>query len=118
MPKMRKKDRDNVLRMIHQSYINEEIKEKTGVSLPTIRAIRKEVETGKKKIRVFFDQVYAFDDMGIEDEGGRAITLKSWVSDMWDHMADCVLKIKSIEKFLKKYGYEYTEDWTDLILEE
>ena len=106
MPKMRKKDRDNVLRMIDQGYINEEISEKTGVSLPTIRAIRKENEVQKGKSIILFNQVKAFDDTGIVDEGEQAVTLRNELDIIDSRFERYRSKIEAIEKFLKQYGYK------------
>ena len=49
MPRLRKEIEDKVIGMVKDGYINSEIHDNTSVSLPTIRKMRKRVESEKSR---------------------------------------------------------------------
>ena len=49
MPRLRKEIVDKIEGLLNAGYINSEIRDKTGVSLPTIRKIRKRLEIEERE---------------------------------------------------------------------
>ena len=71
MPRLRKETVDKVIDLIKNGYINTEIRGNTSVSLPTIRKLRKRVESEK----IGKDSVKSFETEGLLKKGEESIFL-------------------------------------------